>query len=420
MRTIRTAVAIAAICLAVAATGATAAALNPAAITGTVRTGDTSLPLQTCVFARSTNDLSIAGGGCTDPVTGAFTIEGLAEGAAFYLEASASAGYPTSWYDQAPTFHTAVAVTAPSDVDIVVPAAGTLAGTLRYSDGTPATDVSVIVSIPNELNSLTGATTDAEGRWQITEVHPGDYKIGFFPFADEQWAFGKPSFEQADIVTVQPATTTVVDDTIFLPAFVSGTVTDAVTGAPLADVCAFLFPQDPEDPSAVGCTDASGRWVTNNEVAPGSYTVFFDDVGTTYAAEWYDDAPDANSATVVTVAPGVSVTGIDAALAPGAVLTGRVIDRHTRQPISGICPLAFAGRTATDPILSQAQICSDESGTWSTAALPAGPTTVFLFSPEGTYRSLWAYRSETQSRATVFTLTAGSTTTLRDIRLAPT
>jgi hypothetical protein len=48
--------------------------------------------------------------------------------------------------------------------------------------------------------------------------------------------------------------------------------------------------------------------------------------------------------------------------------------------------------------------------------LPAGATTVHLFSFDAQV-GIWAYNSTTQAKATVFELTAGSTTSLRDVRL---
>jgi len=97
------------------------------------------------------------------------------------------------------------------------------------------------------------------------------------------------------------------------------------------------------------------------------------------------------------------------------VLTGRVIDATTRQPIAGVCPAAFAGRSG-DVIPYQQPQCSQADGQWRISGLPAGATTVHLRYFD-TQTDIWAYNSTTQAKATVFELTAGTTTTLRDVKL---
>jgi hypothetical protein len=143
--------------------------------------------------------------------------------------------------------------------------------------------------------------------------------------------------------------------------------------------------------------------------------VLFSDRQGRYAAEYSDNTTDAASATVVTVSRGAQISGIDAALTVGAVLTGRVIDARTRQPIEGVCAEAFAGRVG-ERIPFQQQECSQADGHWRLGALPADDITVHFFYFDAQV-GIWAYNSPTQAKATVFTLTAGTTTTLRDVKL---
>jgi hypothetical protein len=79
-----------------------------------------------------------------------------------------------------------------------------------------------------------------------------------------------------------------------------------------------------------------------------------------------------------------------------------------------VCMEAFAGRSG-GRIPFQQQECSQADGRWRLWALPAGATTVHFFYFDAQVE-LWAYNSTTQAKATVFELTAG-TTTLRDVRL---
>lgn len=63
------------------------------------------------------------------------------------------------------------------------------------------------------------------------------------------------------------------------------------------------------------------------------------------------------------------------------------------------------------------QGCSQDDGVWRLGALPTGDVTVFLLG-DGTHIGTWVYSSTTQAKATVFPVTAGRTTTVRDVKLA--
>jgi hypothetical protein len=80
-----------------------------------------------------------------------------------------------------------------------------------------------------------------------------------------------------------------------------------------------------------------------------------------------------------------------------------------------VCPYTYAGRTGGQ-IEAQHDECSQEDGQWRVSGLPAGAVTVYLRPVNLDYLDTWAYSSPTQAKATVFTLQAGTTTTLRDIK----
>jgi hypothetical protein len=252
------------------------------------------------------------------------------------------------------------------------------------------------------------ATTAQDGIWTINGLYPTSYKVAFGA-GYQAWAFGKSDWASADVVVVGPGATTRVDDMLFLPATISGTVTDAATGAPIEGVCLSLESTDPEGGGASGaCTDESGAYRADY-VTPGGYRVLFYDPQGRYAFADYADGA------VVVVARGAQLSGIDGSLAVGAVLTGRVVDALTRQPVEGVCAQAFQGRSG-GMYRFQQQTCSQADGIWRLWALPAGGATVH-FNSDGVHRETWAYSSTTQAKATVFELTAGATTTLRDVRL---
>ncbi|HEU4400134.1 MAG TPA: carboxypeptidase-like regulatory domain-containing protein [Actinomycetota bacterium] len=397
--------------------GAAPAAAQAATISGTVLATDTGQPPGGCVYAYRSSDGSLAAGTCMDLQTGAYSIEGLEVGVAYRIQVSSGAPYPQeTWWPGGPTINDAQPVVAPATVDVGLPPAGTLVGTLKRSDGSPVADEFVTVFLANREEPFGRyTTTGADGSWSIGDLYPTAYKVAFGGFY-QAFAFGKSDWASADTVAVAAGATVRVDDTLFLPASISGTVRDQ-SGGPVEGICVSLENLDPNSGGGWtgGCTDASGDHRAGDITPAGDYRVLFSDPQGRFAAEYYDDTTDPASATVVTVARGAQVAGIDAVLAPGAALTGRVIDARTHRPIEGVCMEAFAGR-AGGRIPFQQQECSQADGTWRLWALPAGATTVHFFYFDAQVE-IWAYNPTTQAKATVFELTAGTTTTLRDVRL---
>ena len=405
------------------ALSAAPAAAEPATISGTVLDAGSGQPPPTgaCVDAYLASDGSLVAAACIDLPTGAYTLDGLETGVAYRLQVVSGAPYPQeTWWPGGPTINDAQAVVAPATVDVRLPLASTLTGTLTRSDGSAAADEFVTVFLADREAAFGRyTTTGADGSWTIDGLYPTSYKVAFGG-GYSAWAFGKSDWASADTIAAAAGATVRVDDVLFLPASISGTVRDERSGDAVEGICVMLENVDPTTGGNYtgGCTDASGAYRAGDiPPVPADYRVLFYDPQARYAAKYYDDATDPAAAKVVSLARGAQLTGIDGALAPGAVLSGRVINTATRQPIGNVCPEAFAGRTGGRiPFPFQQLQCSDANGHWQISALPAGAYTV-RFSYLGGAVQTWAYNSATQAKATVFEVTAGTTTTLRDVKL---
>ncbi|MGC5022301.1 MSCRAMM family protein [Micromonospora sp. DT47] len=395
------------------------AAAETATISGRVLDAQSGLPpaFGACVTAHDDNDGHIVATACIDLQSGAFAVDGLESGVGYRIEVgSGGDAYPLeTWLPGGPTINHAVPVVAPAVLDIPLPRAGTLTGTLTRSDGAPAADLPVVVWLSDREEAFgRTATTAADGSWTIGQLYPTPYKVSF-ECCWPAWAYGKTDWSSADIIDLPAGQTVRVDDTFYLPATISGQLNDAVTGQPIEGACIELRSVDPAGGGYVpGCTDASGAYLADY-VTPGQYKVIFYDPQGRYAATYYG-GDNLASATVITVARGGRVTGVDGRMTAGATLTGRVVDSRTRHPVAGICPLAHAGRDG-DPVDNQQQECSDSDGRWRVSALPARPTTIQLWGGGDPYGEQWIYNAHTQAKATVFTPEAGRTTSTRDVRL---
>ena len=149
---------------------------------------------------------------------------------------------------------------------------------------------------------------------------------------------------------------------------ISGTVTNAANGQPIAGIRVFAIGPG-EFPFATGITDASGNYITDGGSATGNVWILTEN-NLGFQNEAYDDVKclfcdffaDADP---VAVTVGVTTTGINFALDRGGQITGTVTD-------SGGVPLTNTSleiRTETDSI---AEVMTDASGNYSTAGFPAG------------------------------------------------
>ncbi len=205
------------------------------------------------------------------------------------------------------------------------------------------------------------APTAADGSYTL-EVPAGTYRI-CFDSNDAQFAAtceGARTVDDASSLTLTAGETKRIDHLFATPGRISGTVSAGGTAAAGTWVAAFENIGGEWVDVAYGQTGSAGSYVI--AVDGGTYRVGFDG-GTSFATEYWDDAPKIDYATSLSVAAGGSKPGINAALAtePPAVA-------NTVKP------------TISDPTPETGQVLSATSGTWS----PAGATYAYQWLAGGT------------------------------------
>ena len=270
---------------------------------------------------------------------------------------------------------TAAGIDASLQTGLVVTGTVTDAGTGGPLQGvvvslTPSTDPCCDRDAPSGV-------TGSDGRYAIA-VTPGAYKVFFNGgqvghvlryYADRSG--GTRDFTAALAVTVTSGGT-VVD--LALPAGrrISGHVYGPA-GAPLAGVQVGLF-------DAAQCCRGLGGAMTDPSGAysllevPGTYRIRFapnDPVGTRLLGQWYRGAASFATAADVTTATG-DVSGVDATLATGVLLSGTVLGSDTHLPLAGVGVSAFDFAVSFDACCDPvASLSTDASGRFVTV-VPAG------------------------------------------------
>lgn len=186
---------------------------------------------------------------------------------------------------------------------------------------------------------------------------------------------------------------------------IAGTVTDEISALPLEGVLVTAH-----DVSAGGTyavtTAADGTY--SIPVPTGWFAVIFADHVGSHVAESWDNMPAiVDYATFFEVSAGESVTGIDAALAPGGTISGVVTDT-SGEPLEGVCVSVHAGEYP-----SWGGGCTDASGFYRTTGVPAGDDYFVWFQDENGPHVSQVYDGVTWGSpgATPVSVTVGNETT---------
>jgi 5-hydroxyisourate hydrolase-like protein (transthyretin family) len=351
----------AAVICAALALPATAGAATPGSISGTVTNAATGNPvffLDVCAYKAATHEF--AGCDFTD-FNGEYLIENLDAGS-YKVEFEGSefayeGGYFTQWYNGKPSFETAntVVVTEGNTTSGINAAmqerGGKISGTVTdATNGAPIGGIQVCAGRKSSEGYFyyeECERTDASGQYMLAHLTAGSFRVSFssaFKYNEvtgeseldgpnyvAQYFNGKAHGEEGDLVAVVDGSTTSGINAALQPAAtITGTVTDAATGAALqgVDACAW---------GALGfycdMTDAAGHY-TIQTIASGQYKVEFDPYEyfikytpgqpekehwmrsdyslMEYARQYYNNKSAFAAADTLTAVGGGTITGIDA------------------------------------------------------------------------------------------------------------
>jgi protocatechuate 3,4-dioxygenase beta subunit len=203
-----------------------------------------------------------------------------------------------------------------------------------------------------EQPPASSAVTDAEGRYRLTNVAPGKYRVSVF--APAHVVEGeRDSLTSGKIVNVAEGDNVEdVDFSLTRGVVITGKVTDEkdrpVIAAP---VKAYNLGADGRRRSAASLSLAFVRWDTDDRgiyrifgLEAGRYLVVADigfggRTGHGYLRTFHPDAVEEAQARIVEVKPGEEAANIDIKVAPmpkGYVVTGRVVEPETGEPIPGV------------------------------------------------------------------------------------
>ncbi len=288
---------------------------------------------------------------------GSYTISQMAAGTyelGFETGCGATGNYAPWYYDDQgdPNLASPISVAAASvqTIDARMQTGGEISGTVTDGHGkklsgacaelieSPDPDIAILANV---------VFTNRSGRFAVSGLEPGLYYIVFGCGSTRygnQW-FDGGSGAPAALVSVAAGKTSGISEVLRPAGTISGVVTSK-SGRPLPGICVgAVNTRGSVIVQALGGGEATTSSRGRYQIQPlpaGVYDVDFFPCGSNsrYALQWYRGTPVQTSATPVKVRAGVATAGIDARLATGGTISGRVVG-SSGKPLGNICVQAY-------------------------------------------------------------------------------
>jgi hypothetical protein len=346
---------------------------------------------------------------------------------------STSSGLVGSWWNGAASQWEAevISITEPgqvvSDITFLLVQGGSITGVVTGPSGEPLENVLVSAQPVDPQANGRFASTNAAGEYEIVGVESTDYRLRFEPMAGNVRPQYWPGVDdQVDAgVVVGLLGQQVSGRSIQLPegAVISGTVTDALSGEPLADIAVTVgrignswFSEEKSTTTGIdGTWSIAGlapgpEWAVQFRDQQGAEHYGYD--SGSFVTEYYDGAYRFTDASPLLLQIGTPLPGIDASLDRPATLSGRVTD-------AGGAPLADM-RVELVPNTGSYTL-TDDDGFYSESNIPPGSYRVLvgdIDNPEPAVRGEWFDNAYAPESSELVTFAAGETRANLDIELA--
>jgi hypothetical protein len=213
---------------------------------------------------------------------------------------------------------------------------GGISGQVTVPGGTPHQG-GLLTLYTADGRAITSVDSNGSGNYQFSGLKAGSYLLKAVPSGASvayalEWWNDQTSPLAANPIVVFSGVTGTVNIQFPFGAYISGQVT-ASDGGPLQSVFVSVYDSQ-GDRVASAYTDASGFYGAAPGLHPGQYRVSFGaPSGRPYLPEYYNDQPDLASATPVTITVPTGTITVNATLARGAQITGRVTHAVTGLPV---------------------------------------------------------------------------------------
>ncbi|WP_162242339.1 carboxypeptidase regulatory-like domain-containing protein [Arthrobacter sp. Leaf337] len=392
------------------------ASINVSLVKGASISGTVSAPAGITltgvnVTAYSGDSMATYAGNTQVGADGKYKLGGLRAGSYKLQFSGGNSGALSQWYNNAISAETAIAVpvTAGQDVgniNATLAKGASIRGKLTVPAGTDATQLYVMAfTAASETGYAASATVAADGTYRLPGLEAGSYKIQFSGNSSgalTQWYNNAETFATATAVAVTPGQDLAdINGTLTKGATISGKVTTPA-GISVTHTNVSLTTADAAATyvgNAWPAADGTYRFVG---LPAGSYKVQFNGNGSGALTQWYNNAATPEAANPVTVAKGQDVTGINASLAKGATISGKV----TVPAGISLSNVSVNADSADGKSIYMAYSAVAADGSYRLVGLPAGSFKVRFAGNSSGAVDQWYNNAATAGTANALTLTA--------------
>lgn len=289
---------------------------------------------------------------------GTYTIRGVEPGINRVQFSDPDGDYLAEYHENAATRDDAQDILAGNSgtvggINASLAAAGRIAGKVTGPDGvSPLKEIYVIVYQWNEeeesWDQKSAGITRADGTYSAGGMLGGTYRVLFFDNTGDhasEYYDNAPDVDTADdVVVVLGAATGGIDASLAMSGRISGKVTGADGTTPLREVTVSCFRWNSDrarwDLAGAAFPEEDGSYSTGGLLA-GVYRLGFSNWSGDYVDEYYQNVPDLDSASDLTVQVGTVLSGIDASLAEKGKVSGTVTGADGVTPLEGIEVVAY-------------------------------------------------------------------------------
>ena len=302
----------------------------------------------------------------------------------------------------------ALAVSAPA-----MASAASISGTVTTEGGQPIQGVRVCGIAEPEAYEDVCSETDSAGNYQLLELFGTDYRIRFSGEENNlryvsEWYDNATYFTDVDVFHLGGGNAT-INAALAEGGSIAGIVTDEVTHQPIAGIRACATNSQGWQ-HRCSFSGADGGYLLNG-LPSDAYSVTYEGGNrVNYLREFYEDTETWAQATDVIVTVPAVTAGIDAELAAGAEVLGRVTDPATGAPSEGV----FVCAMEVAPGEYEACDATDAGGDYAIRSIPGG-SYLIAFEPEtyptGVFAKQWWEGASYMAEADPIQLTPPETRT---------
>ena len=351
---------------------------------------------------------------------GTYKVDGLNTGNYKVQFLGTNSGLLEHWYNGAASFGTAtaVAVTAGQNhagVDAALVKGASITGKVSSAPGVNLSGVWIYLYDSETMSWAGGMQPSPDGSYQFAGLAAGSYKIQFSTGSSGalgQWYGGAVAASAATPVAVSSSQDLTLPDTVLIKgATISGKVT-APAGVDLSAVSVYAY-NSKGSLSYPGYTNVQPDGSYKLAGLPqGDYAISFSGYNSGALDQWHANATSRESATVLPVASGQDVTGINATLVKGASISGKVTV-PVGVTLSGV---SVSASGEGSPYGTYASVNAD--GTYKVKGLPAGSYKVKFSNYNSGALDEWYNNVQTEAAATPVVLACCQDKTAVDATLA--